>query len=492
MHSLSDKAGFLIVANLFKYAVGFVMPMVLVRLLEQQEYGTYQQLLLVSTAAAGIMTLGLPTSIYYFYHHVSADRRPALIFQTSLMLAISGMICAGLIYLASPYIADRMSNPGLTGLLNIYVIYIAFFIAGEYFVHLLISQDRYRIAVGFEAGETAVRVMVLVIPLWLGYGLAGLVWAAIIYAGLRLAVRTILVFSGDTGTAGTWTKSPFPLEQLHYSIPLALTSFVGLVGGLLDKAIIAAFFTPVHYAIYSVGALEIPLDVIFQASVANVLRASFPPLVRDGNMAELVRIWREAVRKLGIIVLPSFVFLLGFSYDFITLLFTSKYAESVHVFRIYLFMMPLHMFVFSLIPQVFGKTRYNLYIVVIATAVKIALSFIFLETIGFYGPAMATVIVAYMTIGIYFVVAARLVNTNAWRLLPWASLGKISVATAVSLGMAYSLRGVTDIKWLDLVVCSAAYSGGFLLLGALFGVFTEDDRNLARRWISRILPVNMR
>ncbi len=43
-------------------------------------------------------------------------------------------------------------------------------------------------------------------------------------------------------------------------------------------------------AIYSVGALEIPLDVIFQGSVANVLRASLPALVRDGNRREIVRV----------------------------------------------------------------------------------------------------------------------------------------------------------------------------------------------------------
>ena len=62
MRSLSNKAGLLILANGIKYAIGFILPMVLVRLLTKQDYGTYQQLSLVSSAATGIMVLGLPTS----------------------------------------------------------------------------------------------------------------------------------------------------------------------------------------------------------------------------------------------------------------------------------------------------------------------------------------------------------------------------------------------------------------------------------------------
>jgi hypothetical protein len=43
MRSLSGKAALLIAANVIKYVVGFVMPMVLVRLLTKEEYWTYLQ-----------------------------------------------------------------------------------------------------------------------------------------------------------------------------------------------------------------------------------------------------------------------------------------------------------------------------------------------------------------------------------------------------------------------------------------------------------------
>ena len=55
MASLSDKAALLILANTLKYAVGFALPMVLVRHLTQDDYGTYQQLSLIANFATGIM-----------------------------------------------------------------------------------------------------------------------------------------------------------------------------------------------------------------------------------------------------------------------------------------------------------------------------------------------------------------------------------------------------------------------------------------------------
>jgi len=494
MSTLSDKTGFLIVANLVKYSIGFMVPIVLVRALNQQEYGSYQQLLLIGNALAGIMTLGLPASIYYFYHHVSTTgRRPALVLQTVFMLAVMGLVSGALVYLAAPFLAQRMSNPDLTGFLNIYAFYVVFFIASEHFIHFLISQDRYRLAVWFEAGETTLRVVILFLPLLLGFGLVGLVWATVVYASLRFTIRTGIILRAVKGFSGPWAASLFLSEQLRYSFPLFLSSLIGFIGALLDKAIIALFFTPVHFAIYTVGALEIPLDVIFQASVANVLRASLPPLVQEGNLAEIIRIWRESVRKLAIILLPSFVFLLGFSYDFITLLFTDKYAESVYVFRIYLFLMPFNIFVFSLMPQVFGKTRINLYISIGAILAHVALSFLLLWAIGFYGPVLSTVITVLFISIAYFGVTMRLVKaTSAWELLPLASLLKIFTLAILSLIMAYLIRGFFDVKWIDFMACAIIYSVSFLLLAIWSGVFTGEDERLMWRWISKVLPRNMR
>ncbi len=488
VNSLSDKAGYLILANLIKYAVGFVMPMVLVRMLSQSDYGAYQQMIFIGWAALSIMTLGLPTSIYYFYHYVSPERIPTLVVQTSLMLGIGGAMAAAAVFFGAPAIADILNNPSIADLLKLYAVSIVFMIASEHSVHFMIAQNRYGLSLAFETGETFIRVLVLLLPLWFGFGFSGLIVGIVLYAALRFVVRTAYLFStADLRFAG-WSRHLFTMEQLGYSIPIALVAVVGIVGSTFNKGILATSFTAAEYALYSVGALEIPLDVIFQASVANVLRASLPPLVRDGNLTEVVRVLRESVRKLSIIVLPSFVFLYGYSEQFITVLFTADYAESVHVFRIYLWLVPLNMLILSPIPQIFGKPRLNLYINLSATAVLLALSYALFKGIGFYGPVIAAVASQYLAVLIFIVVALRLTRSTIRQLLPLPSILLVIAASLVGLVSAQIAREVTSSGLLNLLLAGVVFSAVFLVVAALIGVLTKDDRSLIRRWIARILP----
>ena len=132
MASLSDKAVILIIDNVFKYAVGFILPMVLVRFLSQYDYGTYQQLSLVATFCTNLMVLGLPTSVYYFYHHRSdrAAGRATLIAQTAVMLLGAGAVTALVVALAAPGMSVKMNDPALAQLLPPYALYIGMYIAG--------------------------------------------------------------------------------------------------------------------------------------------------------------------------------------------------------------------------------------------------------------------------------------------------------------------------------------------------------------------------
>lgn len=492
MDSLSDKAAFLIVANMIKYSIGFLIPIAMVRLLNQHDYGTYQQVLLVGNAVIGVMVLGIPTSIYYFHHHAARDQQPALVLQTGVLLAGAGLAAGVAVASASPWLAGTMSNPDLQPLLHVYSLYIGFFIAGEYFMHWLVSQNQYRSALSWESADAVLRATVLLAPLWLGFGLSGVVTAAVVYALLRFAARSGWTWRNVRDAAAGWTGRTFARAQLGYSIPLGMTSCVGLVNGLADRALVAAFFSPAQFAVYVVGALEIPLDVIFQSSVANVLRATFPRLIREGNMAELVRVWRQTVRKLALVVLPSFVFLLEFSREFIVLLFTETYAESVGVFRIYLFLMPLQILVLSVIPQAFGRTRINLYLATAAMIANLVLCATLLDIIGFHGAALSTVIVSYGITAAYLAVASRLIGVGVTELLPLAALGRITLSAGVAALYAQPFRAASSIPSVDFIVSGIVFATGFFLIGSLLRVFTADDRRLARRWLLKIFPIHAR
>ena len=333
MKTLSERAGLLIGSNSFKYAVGFLLPAVLVRLLSRSDYGTYQQLLLLGSIAVGVMPLGLSGSVYYFAHHKAAPKGPSLLVgQTLVLLTLSGAFSALAVILAAPFLARAMSNPALVTLIPLYAPYVFGIVASDAVVHTMIAHDHYRRAVVTEAIEAVVRAALLLLPTLFTGSVRALILAVSTYGVLRFFVFWSIVRPRPAlpGRAG-WGPT-FAREQLAYGIPLSLSMLVGLFGGLFDKAIIAVSFGPEQYAIYSVGAIELPLDTILQASVANVLRATLPPLARSGDLDEMARLLRAAVRKLSLIVVPAFVFMMAFSREFVVTVFTAKYVESVGIF----------------------------------------------------------------------------------------------------------------------------------------------------------------
>lgn len=488
MKSLSDKTALLITANLFKYAVGFVLPLIFTRFLTQHDYGTYQQLTLIANISTAIMVLGVPTSIYYFYHKFN---RPTLVAQSQLILIASGMLAGVAILLAAPLLATKMHDPQLRQLLPTYAIYVGMFIAGEHFMHLMISQNRYVMAVSLELIETIFRVASVTTLLVLGYSLHAIVFALIIYAGLRLIGRNFWLWVGtDSMRRARWAER-FPRRQLAYSLPLAASACVGVVLGVLDKAIVAFWFSTTTYAIYSVGALEIPLDSIFQASVATVLRATFPALINEGRLDEVVRIWRDSVRKLALIVIPSFVFLMCFADRIIVTLYTKRYEASVSVFHIYLLALPLYMFILSVVPQVFGRTRLNLYVVGIAAGTNVVLSFILLRVIGFLGPATAFVCSAYLASLLYFVVTTKLLKTRPLRLVPVAAMARTGVASCLAVAPAIAIAILVPGPF-TLVVAAPIFGIGYLIAGYFLGAFLRSDIDIARSWLRRLIPATSR
>jgi O-antigen/teichoic acid export membrane protein len=491
VRSLSDRAGFLVVANFVKFGIGIIMPMILVRMLTHSDYGTYQQMVLVSNTAVTLLTFGLPTSVFYFNSHVGRAGIPALIVQTSIMLLIGGAIGSAAIYLGAAPLAHLMNNPGMAPLLALFGLSVGFVIASEHSMSFLIAQNRYTLAVAFELGEAIIRLVLLLTPLWLGWGLTGLVIFIVIYSIIRFAVRSAYLFlrSGVSfsGVGGHW----FVGQQLSYSAPIAMMALVVMTGSTFNRGILAASFTPADYAIYAVGNVVLPFATIFQSAVANVLRAEMPALVRDGHLAEVARIVRESTRKLSIIVLPSFVFLLAHSSEFITVLFTNSYERSVNVFRICVWELPLDMLILSAIPQICGKTRANMYINFAATAFLIVSSLSLVRGIGFYGAPLAGILTQYFTVALFVIVVLRLLQTTLWKLMPVPQILRVLAVSTVAALISWLPPSVSTHRLVGLIIAGFVYGAVFLLLAGPAGVITNEDRRLVRRWLGKVLPIGV-
>ena len=109
---LLGQAGPLLLGRAGATVLGFVLPLILTRLLPQSEFGTYKQVWLIVTTGFFMLQLGLSQSLYYFVPRKDGKAQ-AWLTQSILSLSFLGVVCAFGIYALRFFVAEKFKNPEL-------------------------------------------------------------------------------------------------------------------------------------------------------------------------------------------------------------------------------------------------------------------------------------------------------------------------------------------------------------------------------------------
>ncbi len=160
----------------------------------------------------------------------------------------------------------------------------------------------------------------------------------------------------------------------------------------VDLLIVSTMQGMQAFAFYAIGAFELPLVGILRKTSSTIAKPRLVALYREQRVDEVMELFREVVRKISVIALPCFVFLLMMSEPFIRSLFTDAYLPSVPIFRVYLLLIPLSCAAFNILIQTTGNTRPVMVLSLIYIVMSIPMNVIFLHWLGLIGPAIATVV----------------------------------------------------------------------------------------------------
>src|SRR5438874_4855252 len=106
------RAGPLLLGRAGATVLGFALPLILTRLLPQQEFGTYKQVWLVVTTGFFMLQLGLAQSLYYFLPRKDGQARQWLT-QATISLSTIGVLGGILLYACRFLFARQFGNPEL-------------------------------------------------------------------------------------------------------------------------------------------------------------------------------------------------------------------------------------------------------------------------------------------------------------------------------------------------------------------------------------------
>ena len=131
---------------------------------------------------------------------------------------------------------------------------------------------------------------------------------------------------------GFWRRFEWSLlrRQLSYALPFGMAGLLYTLEVDYHNYFVSNHFGPAKFAIYSVGCLEIPLITLLGESVSSVVIPRVMELERDRKHREIVLLIARVMRKLALVYLPIYAFLMVAGREFILALFTQRWLRASH------------------------------------------------------------------------------------------------------------------------------------------------------------------
>jgi O-antigen/teichoic acid export membrane protein len=486
--SLSRQAGTLAFGSLATQASYLVLLMALTRLAPKSQLGGYQQLQLIYGILSPLLIAGIPAALLYFIPRSDDPARTrAWVGEAYVLLGSSGLLVSIAIAVWREPLAAALGNSALEGALLVYAPQPFFGFLGGVMATALVAVGRAGLAAAVGALSGALA-LVGVIGATLVQADATHMAAGLVLASACNALIATVVVQRTIGIAIRRHDLVRGIRRLlAYGLPLALTGLAGRLAWQFDRIVVSRQFSAALFAVYSVGAVELPLTSIVQQSVNAVMVPALTRHYAAGDITGMAALWRRAIRRTSLVLLPMFVFFMLTAGEVIRLLFGAGFEGSIGVFRIYLLLVPLRVATYGLITQAIGRTRINLVGSFVLLAANAVLVLALVGPLGLTGPALGTVLATFILAGYYLVRLRRVVGMSIRALFPWPLLAA-NLAISAAAGVPVVALLLADVRGpSQLVLAALVYAPTYLGLLLLARRLEPQEID----WLRRLLDVTL-
>lgn len=338
-------------ARIVATVANILVFMLAARYLSQADYGRLRQFFVPYDLLSPIITMGIPAGILYVIRKIgnigAALRGSVLIISITCAIYTLIFLFISPIY-TSPYFISGSLGYSIA-LLGLY----AFAQSLQQIVQPFAIQTNrsYLLAVNTLLFSFALSATTWLI-LHVGADAEDLVLVRsviLLLAGLQLwAVIAVIPMRDASGVGERSNGTPQDLETIvRYCFPLAMASGINAISLGIDKLIVSLGTDEGTYAIYANGAMELPLVGVLVGAVSTVILSEMVRAIDSDDKQAALSLFRASGSYAALFVFPLFVASFYFAESLMTILFSSKYAESADIFRIYLLVLPVRIVVFG-------------------------------------------------------------------------------------------------------------------------------------------------
>lgn len=472
--SRTGKVLLLMLGRALASAAALISLAVLARTLSTRDLATYNQVFAAFHFALPFLILGLAHALLFFLAAETRRLRAVLVENLLLLTGLGLLFALFVIAGGNRLLAQSFNNPALARALLLFAPYSILVLPALATDPCLVARNRVSRLVTFNVLSRLVGAGLVLLAALLWRRVEPVVVAAVLGAAIALGPALWLMLDACPGEDArpTWAGMS---AMLRFSVPLGIGNALIGMAFALDKVLVSVFCSPEQFAVYVLGAVEIPLIGILTASVLGVITPEMSRSCKEGRPAEATDLWRRAFLKSSTILLPAMGLLLALAPDVVTFLFSPRYAGSAHPLRVYALLMPTRAASFTALFSALNRTEVMSLGGGLMMAFNLALSLLLLPVFGPIGAAWGTVI-SYWSMAAYLMArAAPGFRTRVRDLIPWKPwlgiLAMVLVSGAATWGVVQLLPAIAVLR----------VAAGTALYGAMIAALFHATRTLDMR-----------
>jgi O-antigen/teichoic acid export membrane protein len=485
--TIVKPAAVLMSGRVVAFAFTFVIPVVLARIFDPEQFGTYKQLFLIYGAVSAIAQLGMTSSLYYFLP--SSGREAGHYVANSL--AVVGAIGLGFLIVSAaiaPRIAVWLGNPELPAHIPLIGMYTFLMMLSGSLEIVLITEERFGWASASYGLSDLARAIGLILPALLFRQLHWLLVGAVCVASLRASFVVLFYFAKYRN--GFRVNLISLGRQWSYSLPFGMAGLIEVFQGTLPQYLVSYSFDPATFAVFAVGCLEIPIVEFVAGSTGDVLMVKMQQGLAAGDVREVIEFWKDTTAKLAVLMFPLVALIVVAGREIIVLIYTDKYLASVPIFLVLSTLTLLVPMQVDALLRVLAQTRYLFILNLARLALLATLGMWALHRGGLVGLSIAVVIAAVVCRAAAIARVVALLETGILQVLPWRRLGTLLAAAMVAAGVALSLKSqIHDVDAILLLpVLAIACGFTYAALVWRMNLLSQSETLIVRQLFAKCLP----
>ncbi len=308
------------------------LPILLVRLMAQTEYGIFKEAFLFVSTATNIATFGVGMSAFYFM-----PRQPERGGQIALNILVYNFVAGWIplaVMLAYPQILQKLFRTNQLEPLAVLLGFLVLVTLTSSLVQQIpTAMQDVKYSTLFIVGSQVARAVMIAAAALAFRSVKSIVIAAMV---AQLLSIILLFWYLDERFPRFWTQFEWDFfkEQLAYALPYGAFGMLWVIQKDLDNYFVSATLGPKDYAIYAVGWVDVPLLTLALESIVSVMIVRISTLQKENRKKEIREVTASASSRVAAIEFPLFAMLMVGGKDLIVLFYTRTYQQSGSIFLV--------------------------------------------------------------------------------------------------------------------------------------------------------------